>query len=177
MFQLVKKTLTLEMYVKIRGYEDSEFKRYVEQVYGIPAATTEFTPGLKELFRERFGKDSWKAVTRDDLQFEADIEVVPGSFRPRNLTFERQEWLQFLQIIGANPQLALSRELLRETANKFEYISERMLDELNALAQKMVQVNANQAGRNQGGENGAQASAPGNPIQQALAGARSAGGA
>ena len=47
--------------------------------------------------------------------------------------------------------MALSRELLRETAAKFEYISERMLDELTALAQQMVNINANQAGRTQGG--------------------------
>ena len=69
----------------------------------------------------------------------------------QNQEVERSQWIQFLQIIGQFPQLALSRELLRETAAKFEYISERMLDELTALAQQMVAINANQAGRSQGG--------------------------
>lgn len=167
MFQLVKKTLTMDMYVKIRGLSDAEFKRYVQRVYGVSEEVTEFLPGLKELFRERFGKDKWLPVSREDLKFEADVEVVPGSFRPRNLAFERKEWLEFLSLIGQFPQLALSRELLRETASKFEHISERMLDELTALAQKMVQINANQAGRNQ---NGGQPPGAGNPVQQAFAG-------
>jgi len=165
MFQLVKATLTLDLWIKIRGFNDTEFKKYVERVYGLPAEMIEFLPGLKDLFKERYGQENWLQVRREDLAFEADVSVVPGSFRPRNLDIERDQWMKFLQVIGQFPQLALSRELLRETASKFEYISERMLDELTALAQKMIQVQAEKAGRTQGGENNM-----GNDAQRAMAG-------
>lgn len=154
MLQLVKATLTMDVWIKIRGFSDEEFKKYLERIYKIPQEVVEFFPGLKEIFRERFGKEKPIRVTREQLQFEATVTVVPGSYRPHNLDVERQQWLAFLNVIGQFPQLALSRELLRETAGKFEYISERMLDELAALAQKMIDVNAQQAGRNQGGANG-----------------------
>ena len=169
MLQRVKATLTLDMFIQLRGFSDEEFLRYVQQTYGYTPAELQFLPGLKENFRERFGKVTWKRLSRSDLDFEADVTVVPGSSRPHNLEVERRQWLMFLQLLGQFPQLALSRELLRETASKFEYISERMLDELTALAQKMVQINANQAGRNQG--NGAAEGAPsGLPDLTGLAG-------
>jgi hypothetical protein len=154
MLQRVRATLTMDMWIKLRGFSDSEFQQYVERVYGKEVMLgIQYLPGLKEIYRERFGQEKWQRVTRESLQFEADVSVVPGSSRPRNLEVERSQWIQFLQIIGQFPQLALSRELLRETAAKFEYISERMLDELTALAQQMVNINANQAGRSQGGAN------------------------
>src|SRR3989304_2698270 len=145
MFRLVKATMTLDMWIQIRGFSDTEFKSYVQRVYLLPSEMIEYLPGLKEIFRERYGKEKWHRATRQDLEFEADVSVVPGSYRPRNLDIERKQWMEFLSIIGQFPQLALSRELLRETAAKFQYISERMLDELTALAQKMIQVNANLA--------------------------------
>jgi hypothetical protein len=148
-------------------------KKFAERVYGIPMEAIEFLPGLKEIFKERFGKEKWQQISREDLTFEADVSVVPGSFRPRNLDIERDQWLTFLKVIGQFPQLALSRELLRETASKFEYISDRMLDELTALAQKMIQVNANQAGRT-GGGNGEGGGAV-NPVQAMMAGMGNAG--
>ena len=118
----------------------------------------------------RFGKEDWQSVSQEMMDFEADVSVVPGSSRPRTLETERMQWMEFLKIIGAFPQLAMSPLLLKETANKFEYISQPMIDELAALAEKMMQVNANQAGRNQGG----QAPGAGQPAQQGLAGMMSA---
>ena len=166
MFQCVKETLTLELWVQMRELDDKEFSDYLERVYGFPqdqqAMMARALPGLKEAFRERFGTARWLAVTREDLIFEADVMVAPGSTRPRNLDTERADWFRFLDILGRAPQLALSRLLLQETAAKFGgTIDERMLDELTALAEKMVQVNARQAGREQGGANGA--AGPGGP--------------
>lgn len=110
-------------------------------------------PGLKDAFKQRFGAQRWVSVTREDLIFEAEVTVSPGSTRPKSLDAERRAWLDFLRILGAAPQLALSRALLDYTAAKFEIEDDRLLDELTALAEKMVNVNANQAGRNQGGQN------------------------
>ena len=173
MFQLVQATLTVDLWVKLRGFSDSEFQEYVKRVYGIAPELLTYLPGLREIFRQRFGKEKWVSVTRESLEFQAEISVVPGSSRPRNLDVERAQWLSFLRIIGQFPQIALSRELLRETAGKFEYINERMLDELTALAEKMIQVNATQAGRTQGGENGGQPG--GGDFLSSLAGALTAG--
>lgn len=151
MLKLLKATLTLQKWVNVRGFSDEEFKQYLERVYHINPAVAKFFPGLKEVFMERFGQEQWLQVTREKLQFEAEVNIVPGSSRPPNLEVERGQWMQFLQVLGGFPQLALSRELLRYTASKFEAISERMVDELAALAQQMIAVNANQAGHAQGG--------------------------
>jgi len=155
MFQCLKATLTLNMWVQLREMNDGEFTQYAERVYGLDPMMLKTLPGLKEAFRERHGTQKWLQVTREQLQFEADVTVVPGSTRPRNLDTERSSWMEFLKVLGAAPQLALSRELLRYTAEKFEVNDERLLDELTALAEKMVSVNANQAGRSGGASSGA----------------------
>ena len=151
MFQAVKTTLTLSLWIALREFSDAEFQDYATRVYGLDPMMLKTLPGLKEAFKARFGAQKWQQVTRETLQFEADVTVVPGSARPRNLDSERRAWMELLKILGAAPQLALSRELLRYTAEKFDVTDERLLDELTALAEKMVQINSNQAGRTQGG--------------------------
>ena len=150
MFQAIKATLTLNMWIALREMNDSEFQEYAKRVYGLDPLMLKTVPHLKDVIKDRIGEQKWVQVTREELQFEADVSVVPGSTRPRNLDTERNAWMEFLKVIGAAPQLALSRELLRYTAEKFEVNDERLLDELTALAQQMVAVNANQAGRSAG---------------------------
>jgi hypothetical protein len=119
----------------------------------------------------RFGDEKWQMITREELTFQAEVTVAPGSMRPRNLDLERRNWFDLLKILGQFPQLALSRELLRETAAKFEGINDRMLDELTALAEKMVNIQSHVAGRGQGGDQqggGAGSSTAGNPDLAAL---------
>lgn len=176
MLQLVKATLTIGMYVKMRGFSDEEYLNYAERVYGIPRKTLEFFPGLREIFKQSLAREKWMQVPREDLQFEADVTVVPGTSRPRNLEMERQQWFKFIEFIGRFPQLALSRELLRETGKMFEGVSERMIDELHILALKMIEVNARQAGRN-GEGGGASAGGGQNPLAALLSQAQGAGGA
>lgn len=159
MWQCVKETLTTGLWVRLRGLTDTEFTQYMQRVYGIPPdevqALDRLLPGLKDGAKARVGSQQWQEITREDLTFEADVTIAPGSARPANLDVERREWLDFLSILGRAPQLALSRELLKETAKRFgDTITDRMLDELVALAQKMVEVNARQAGRDQGGDGG-----------------------
>ena len=171
MLQCVKATLTLDLWVQLREMDDKEFKLYLERVFQVPMEMQDMMgkafPGLKEAYKERLGSQKWLAVTREELQFEADVTVAPGSTRPRNLETERADWFRFLEILGRAPQLALSPTLLRETAAKFGgTIDEKIVDELVALANKMVEVNANQAGRNQGGANGV--SGPGGPQTGAI---------
>lgn len=173
MKRLVESTLTLGMMINIRGYNDKEFKQYAERTYGLKPEALEFIPGLKEIFKERFGQDQWKNVTREQLQFESEVTVIPGSYKPHNLDTERSQWIQFLTMIGKYPQLTMSRELLQETASKFEYISEKMVDELYALGKKMMDAQQKTAGRSGGGgegNGGGGSAGPGDQMQQALAG-------
>ena len=164
MLQLVKKTLTLDLWVKLRGWGDSEFLTAIQERTGMPptmlALLDTQMPGFKDMLRERIGSEQWRQVTREELTFEADVTIQPGSARPRNLDNEREAWLSFLTLLGQFPQLAFSRELLKETASKFDgMISERMVDELNALAMQMVGAQSQVAGH--GGENQAPGSGDG----------------
>jgi hypothetical protein len=158
MLQCLKQTLTLDMWVALREMNDKEFTLYLERVYGIPQAQqalmVKLFPGMKEAFRARYGQEKWLCVTREQLQFEADVTVAPGSTRPKNLEAERTAFLQFLRVLGQAPQLALSRELMAYIARMFEIEDERLLDELQALAMQMVQIQSKVAGREQG-DNGA----------------------
>jgi hypothetical protein len=150
MLQCVRETLTIDRWIKFRALDDQEFQSYLQRIYGVAPEMLAAVPSVRDAVRQRIGSEKWVRVTREDLQFEADVTVAPGSTRPKNLEFERRQWLEFLKILGAAPQLALSPELLRYTADKFEGIPERVIEELSMLAKQMVDINANQAGRNQG---------------------------
>jgi len=89
------------------------------------------------------------------LDFEADVDVLPGSTKPRSLTSERAQFLEVMQILAKAPQLMMSRLLMEELFKKYEFINPALIDELQLMAQNMMAVNANQAGRTppeQGGE-------------------------
>lgn len=154
MLQLVSQTMTLSRWITIRGMDDSELKRFAQEIYGIKPEVMDLFPGVMEIIKARFGETKPLEVNRETLEFEASVDVTPGSQRPRTLAEERKDWLELLQIFGQFPQLAMSRELLAETASKYEFINERMVDELQALAKQMIEINANQAGRNQGEDSG-----------------------
>lgn len=151
MYQLVRATLTLKIWVKLRGFSDEEFDKYLLEEYKIDPATIQQIPGAKEALIREFGQETWKPITQEDLDFDAEVTVVPGSSRPRNIDVERRAFIGLLQLIGQFPQIMMSKELLKTIAEMFDFRNARMVDELNQLALKMVQIQANQAGRTQGG--------------------------
>jgi hypothetical protein len=151
MWQLVRATLTLQLFVKLRGMDDNAVKLYLSSTFGIPPELSEMFPEIKRGLVDRFGQETIEPVSREDLQFEADIDIVPSSTKPRNLTVERQQWLEFLGLLAQAPQLALSRALLEETAAKFDFISPQMVEEIHALAITMMQQQTMAAGH--GGDN------------------------
>lgn len=181
MWQLIKQTLTLEIEAKLRGLDDTQFMKYVQAYTGVDISSAMALPGMKDAFREKYGQESWMRVTRDQLIFEADISIVPGSQRPQTLDAERRSAFEFLQVIGTSPQLAMSKLLLQWIASKFDPpIPAAVVEELNLLAQRMVEVNARQAGRDQGTNGGTQNGGGANnanpvatlaPLLQAVAGA------
>ncbi len=151
MWQLVRATLTLQLFIKIRGMDDNAIKMYLSSTFGIPPEALMMFPQLAQGLKDRFGSETIEPISREDLQFEADIDIIPSSTKPRNLTVERQQWLEFLGLIAQAPQLALSRTLLEETAAKFDFISPQMVEEVHALAIMMMQAQQATAGR--GGAN------------------------
>lgn len=151
MWQLVRSTLSLHLFIKLRGMDDDAIKSYLSSTFGIPPEALALFPQIAQGLVDRFGQETIERVTREDLQFEADIDIYPGSTKPRNLTVERQQWLEFLGLVAQAPQLALSRSLLEETAAKFDFISPQMVEEIHALAITMMQAQQATAGR--GGEN------------------------
>lgn len=152
MWQLVKATLTLKLFVKIRGMNDNSVKALMQARYGIPPQALDLFPSLAEQIVQKFGDETLQPVSREDLTFEADISVIPGSTKPRNLTVERQQFIEFLTLVANAPQIALSPRLLEETAAKFDFIDPAMVEEVHAMAVMMIKIKAQQAGHGGGGE-------------------------
>ena len=150
MLQLLSATLTLQMFVNIRGLDDNAVIAYMTAVYGIPPEAMMMFPELKQEMIRRFGQNKIEGVTRDDLQGDFQVDVQPGSTKPRSLAVERQQWLEFLNILAVNPQIALSKILLEETAAKYDFINPTMVEEVHALAMTMMQMAAQRAGREGG---------------------------
>lgn len=157
MFQLVKATLTLDMYIKLRGHTDKEFEEYATIVLGLNSQSLRFFPGLLERFKERFGQEKWIRITRETLQFEADVSVVPGSARPQNAISDQNMLIKLLGVFGQYPQLLMVKSLTERVLRAFDVYDATLVEELMLAGQKWIEVNARQAGRTQpvAGENGA----------------------
>lgn len=142
MLQLLKGTMTLETFVKIRDMSDADVARWVQQRFGQEAGLLEQVPGMKQQIIQRYGKERWMAVTRDDLQFEADVGVVPGSVQTRTPEQRAQQALLFqksLAEVGAVlPDLLTSREYIEEMAKLFGMQNDRMVDEIITAVQKGI---------------------------------------
>lgn len=152
MFQLVRATMTLEMWVKIKGMGDEEIQRFATAQYGIQPEMMAMVPAIKDVLLARFGKETAVKATREMINFEADIDIVPGSIRLRTLDLERRDLLEFAQLIGQFPQLLMSLELMRRFAKHFEFLDDAVVEELYLTAQKMMMAAQATAGRQ--GENG-----------------------
>lgn len=154
MLQLVKATLTHKLYAKLRAMSDQEMNQMILSLYGIPPEMMAAFPGLAQYLAVTFGNEKVEQVSREDLTFECDIDIAPGSTRPRSLAQEKAQFLEFLQIFAQFPQLAMSRALLEELQRKYEFLNPMIVNELQMLAMTLVNINANQAGRSgQGGQN------------------------
>jgi hypothetical protein len=140
MLQLLKATLTLEKWVKTRDWTDAEVQQWFRQRFGAEAAQLEHIPGLKQLVIEKYGKEKWTSVTRERLQFESEVGVVPGSARARTPEQDRQQALLFLKSlaeVGAVlPPLLTSRRFVGHVAELFEMGDDLMVDEIIAAVKQ-----------------------------------------
>jgi hypothetical protein len=89
--------------------------------------------------------ESWEMIRTLDYQqiageYEYSIDV--GQTTPQLPEIERAQWMAFLQLIANAPQLALSPALLKRMAELHHISDEMMLEELNKIAQMMMQQQA-----------------------------------
>lgn len=162
MTKLIRKNMTFNLWVKLRGHSKQDVDQWLMS-RGFNPAVIRSQPQVYDLILQVLGEERWDQVSQEDLNFDADILVVPGSARARNLEVERKQWVDFLALIGQAPQLAMSRELLRTTAEKFETVNERMVDEIYAMSQQMLQAKQAVAGHAGTGDNGGNPAQPGVP--------------
>lgn len=155
MFGLLRANLTLEVWVKIRGFDAAEFGTWLDRRFGQGSAQSMVgNTNLRDTFLAQHGKKLWQAVTREDITFDAMITVAPGSAKSRTVDSERQQVLEFSRIIGQFPQLMQSRELMLLYSQLFEFVDQRVVDEFVALGEKMAALEAQKAGRYQGQDQG-----------------------
>lgn len=152
MLQLVQQTLTLDLWVELRGMDDRVFQEFIQSpgfraylalrvgAENVPAALQMFTvmPGMQEQLKARFGELKPIKVSRTDLQMEADVQAVPSTVRP----IYRAQLLQLVNILG--PAAFMSPTLLEELLASFELpqgeqIAEEIITNLRQQAAMMAQ--------------------------------------
>lgn len=158
MLQLVRQTLTLDLYVSIKDFSDKEFGEFVRSErfqallqlqYGPEGAALflqalQLSPLLQQRLRERFGALKPLRVTREQLQAEADVVVLPGSMKPRSLPMERGQLLQLVRILG--PAALASPTLIDELLRSFDLLAgDRITEEITTNMQRLLQAQQAQA--------------------------------
>jgi hypothetical protein len=165
MLQQLKQTMTIARLVKIRGLTESDLQQWMARLYGAEGLQmAQMVPNLRESFIEQFGQERFLRVSREDLQLEADVTVNPVSAKAKTVDVERQQFLQFIELISKAPHILQSRELLKLTADYFEVVSDYLVDELFALGQRMAQQAAQLAAAKAGGTPGASGTPTTGPI-------------
>lgn len=128
MLQLVKQTLTLDLWVQLKDLDDRDlqaflqspgFAAYLGQRIGeeqVPQylQLIQTMPGMQDQFRQQFGQLKPLKVTRSQLEFETDVTVKPSTIRP----VYRAQLLQLMQVLG--PMALMSPTLLEELLLSFE---------------------------------------------------------
>ena len=168
MLQRVQATLSLGMWIRLRGFSDSELHEFLNRVYD-PGVARQLlqSPAFVETFKKQFGAERAYELTREDIEFQAQVLVVPGSSRLRTLESDREQFLQAAQLLGSFPSLMQSRLLLKLFLQLFDIDDDALIDELQASSQKQIEIEREKAGRNQG-SNGQAAGAQG--FQGSIAG-------
>lgn len=143
MLQLVRQTLTLDLWVQLSGMSDEHWREFLQSAglrsflalrvgqEAVPQVLQMLSanPQLQDELRERFGQLRPFRVTRSELVAEADIAVVPSTIKP----VYRAQLLQLAKVLG--PMALLSPTLVEEFIKSFdlpyaEQIAEELLTNL-----------------------------------------------
>jgi hypothetical protein len=87
-------------------------------------------------------QEAWMHIRSGDYEAisgEYEYSIATGSTTPQLPEIERAQWLAFLGLIAQNPQLALSKALLKKTA-EMHHISpdDPMIEEVYQISAKMM---------------------------------------
>ena len=160
MLQLLRQTLTLDIWVTLRDFTDAEFQDFlqredVQRVLGlsvgeqnVPAllARIQTDDNLRRTFLQRYGRIRPLQVTRERLQFEADVDVLPSASRP----LQQAQLLRLAQVLG--PVVFTSPTFMEELFDSFDLPQgERIAVELQANMRRIEQQQAQQ-GQEQTGQ-------------------------
>jgi len=74
----------------------------------------------------------------DQIQGEYEYSINVGAMTPQVPEIERAQWLAFLGVLGANPWLALSEELIKKTARDHHVDNEVLIQQLMDIAKKLM---------------------------------------
>lgn len=83
----------------------------------------------------------WEAVkTRDydEIKGEYEYSINVGATTPQIPEIERAQWMAFLGLIAQAPHLALSKLLLKRTAEMHHIYDDAMLEEISKIAQAVI---------------------------------------
>jgi hypothetical protein len=145
MLQLIRQTLTLDIWVQMREWNNAQiqqflaspgFEAYLATRVG-PGQVSQWIqmiqtmPGMQEMLRQKFAQLKPMRVTRSQLQFEADVQVLPSTVRP----LHRAQLLQLVSLLG--PMAMMSPTLLEELLASFELPQgEQIAEEILAAVQQ-----------------------------------------
>ena len=149
MFQLLQQTLTLDQHVAIRELSDKDLGAYLTQMTGQDLTQLQLQPRVRELLIKKVSHIKTFPVSRQQLEFEAEVEIVPGSTKPRNTEDEFNQLVQGGQLLG--PIVFTVEEYNEALLARFEQLSPEVAKQLAAVALRKVELDAVQAGRFQGG--------------------------
>lgn len=79
-----------------------------------------------------------RAIDYGEIEGEYEYSINAGSTIPQLPEIERAQWMQFLGLIAQAPQLALSRTLLKRTAEMHHIEDETLIDELHNMAKGIM---------------------------------------
>lgn len=85
----------------------------------------------------------WQMIREDDyekINGEYEYSVNVGSTLPNLPQVERSSWMAFLGVIAQAPQLAMSKRLLKKTAEMHHLEDDSMIDEIYNIAKQMMQM-------------------------------------
>lgn len=83
----------------------------------------------------------WEEISPDayeEIKGEYEYTLDVGATTPQLPEIERAQWISFLNLVAAAPQLALSKQLLKKTAEMHHVNDQVLIDELNMIAQQMM---------------------------------------
>ena len=133
----------------IESVEQLEFTKFYQKIgrLALLEGQEKFTAGLwvkqsADPFEKFLGQinsqrmSPFKYITSQDLSdgFDVDIEISCINASPAKMQEEFEKYVKFLTMVNQFPQIAMSPDLIRETAYRVGYRNEKIIAEMQKMA-------------------------------------------